>query len=370
MPRIDALVQTSVFDSFRVRQVAGLFDVPITEKSVQHFQVDLPDVNGDWLIGAIVGPSGTGKSTIANKAFGVDGCVAPNALSTTPNWPKDKAVIDGFSLDISGKTITAMLNSVGFSSPPAWIRPWHVLSNGEKFRCDLAHALLKDQDLVVFDEFTSVVDRQVARFGSAAVNKTLRAGSARCKKFVAVTCHYDILDWLEPDWYLDMADGSLHWGSVRRPGIELHIRSCKQDLWKLFKRHHYLNSNLNKTARCYVAKWDQKPVAFCSTLHLYGHKDMRIIHRLVVLPDFQGLGVGTALLDEVANIESSQKRISIVTSHPALIRSLSRNPKWRCAHVVKCGQPHKGILRKTGKKVGSMGRITASFRYRKAKHDH
>lgn len=368
MPRVNALVQTPVFDSFRVRQVAGLFDVPITEKSTLKFDVELPDLECDWTIGAIVGPSGSGKSTIANQAFGDKGCIAPGTLTASHDWPYDKAVIDGFDPDIPGKHVTAMLNSVGFSSPPAWIRPWHVLSNGEKFRCDLAHSLLKDQDVIVFDEFTSVVDRQVARFGSAAVAKTLRAGRARCKKFIAVTCHYDILAWLEPDWYLDLADGSLHWGSVRRPEIQLDVRACKQGLWRLFKRHHYLSSNLNKASRCYVATWDKQPVAFCSTLHLYGHRDMRIVHRLVVLPDFQGLGVGTALLDEVAQYESQKMRVSIVTSHPALIRSLSANSKWRCANVVKCGQAHKGILARTGKKIGSMGRITASFRYRKAVH--
>ncbi|MAX26868.1 MAG: ABC transporter ATP-binding protein [Phycisphaeraceae bacterium] len=368
MPRVDALVQTPVFDSFRVRQVAGLFDVQLSERSTQRFEVDLPDVESDWTIGAIVGPSGSGKSTIAKQAFGNDGCLASKSIFDSVDWPHDKAVIDGFEETLPGKQVTAMLNSVGFSSPPAWIRPWHVLSNGEKFRCDLAYALLKDQSLIAFDEFTSVVDRQVARFGSAAVAKTLRAGRARCKKFVAITCHYDILDWLEPDWYLDMADQTLHWGSLRRPAIQLQVRSCRQDQWRLFKRHHYLSSNLNKAARCYLATWDGKPIAFCSTLHLYGQKDIRMIHRLVVLPDFQGLGVGTAMLDCIAKLEAQTMRVSIVTSHPALIRSLSRNERWRCTKVVKCGQAHNGILARTGKKIGSIGRMTASFRYRKAMH--
>ncbi|MBL4700321.1 GNAT family N-acetyltransferase [bacterium AH-315-I18] len=365
MPHINTVVQSPVFDSFRVRQVAGLFDVPISSKSSQSFDVQLPGLDQDWLIGAIVGPSGSGKSTIANKAFGKNGCIAPQSLTDSHDWPHDKAVVDGFDQSLPGKHVTAMLNAVGFSSPPAWIRPWHVLSNGEKFRCDLAHALLKDQQVIAFDEFTSVVDRQVARFGSAAVAKTLRAGRAKCQRFVAVTCHYDILQWLEPDWWLDMADSTLHWGSVRRPDIQLKIHACKKNVWGLFKHHHYLSSTLNNASRCYIATWDDKPVAFCSTLHLYGHSDMRIIHRLVVLPDFQGLGVGPALLDEVAKIEAKNMRVTIVTSHPALIRSLSRNPKWRCANVVKCGQAHKGILARTGKKIGSMGRITASFRYRK-----
>ncbi len=58
--------------------------------------------------------------------------------------------------------------------------------------------------LVAFDEFTSVVDRNVAQIGSAAVAKGIRSGQIRCR-FVAVTCHYDILEWLAPDWIIDMA---------------------------------------------------------------------------------------------------------------------------------------------------------------------
>ena len=75
-----------------------------------------------------------------------------------------------------------------------------MLSGGEQFRCDLVRALLKPGDLVAFDEFTSVVDRTVAKIGSAAVAKSIRKGRIG-KKFVAVTCHYDVLDWLEPAFF-------------------------------------------------------------------------------------------------------------------------------------------------------------------------
>ena len=108
--------------------------------------------------------------------------------------------IDGFSAG-SIKDITAVLTAVGFSSPPSWIKPYRVLSSGERFRCDLARAILEGGDLVVFDEFTSVVDRTVARIGSAAVAKAVRRMGRR---FVAISCHYDIAAWLEPDWVLDM----------------------------------------------------------------------------------------------------------------------------------------------------------------------
>ena len=58
--------------------------------------------------------------------------------------------------------------------------------------------------LIAFDEFTSVVDRNVARIGSAAVAKAIRGGTIGCR-FVAVTCHYDVTEWLAPDWVIDMA---------------------------------------------------------------------------------------------------------------------------------------------------------------------
>lgn len=95
--------------------------------------------------------------------------------------------------------IEKMFYAVGFGSVPSWLKPFDVLSNGEKMRVELARAMLQG-DFVVFDEFTSVVDRQIAQTASMAINKAVhRTG----KKFVAVTCHYDVLEWLQPDWVFD-----------------------------------------------------------------------------------------------------------------------------------------------------------------------
>ena len=66
-------------------------------------------------------------------------------------------------------------------------------------RVDLARALL-EKDKICFDEFTSVVDRQVAKTACIAINKAIKKTN---KQFIAVSCHYDILDWLQPDWVFD-----------------------------------------------------------------------------------------------------------------------------------------------------------------------
>jgi ABC-type ATPase with predicted acetyltransferase domain len=64
-------------------------------------------------------------------------------------------------------------------------------------KLDIARALCLDQKLVVFDEFTSVVDREIAKGSAFAISKAVRRSG---KRFVAVTCHYDVVDWLDPDW--------------------------------------------------------------------------------------------------------------------------------------------------------------------------
>jgi ABC-type ATPase with predicted acetyltransferase domain len=64
-------------------------------------------------------------------------------------------------------------------------------------RVDIARALCLNQQLIVFDEFTSIVDREIAKVSAYAISKAVRRSK---KRFVAVTCHYDVVDWLEPDW--------------------------------------------------------------------------------------------------------------------------------------------------------------------------
>jgi len=365
MPRVDALVETNVHDSFRVQQVAGLFDLPLRDRSMMQFQAELPGLHEPWQIGAIVGPSGSGKSILADRAYN-QGIVCEKSLITRFDWPREKAIVDAFDDELDGRAITRMLGAVGFSSPPAWVRPFHVLSNGEQFRCNLARALLLDQPLVAMDEFTSVIGRQVARFASAAIARAMRKrdGTVRCQRFVAVTCHDDILPWLQPDWWFDTSTGKLHWGSLQRPIIAIQVHRCRQHLWPMFERHHYLSATLSPAARCYIARWQGRPIAFCATMHQIARRPRRRVHRLVVLPDYQGLGVGPALLNAVARHESKHHTaVSIVTSHPVLIRTLDHSPHWQRVRTQRVGRIHCGFQQRFGRAFGSPGRATASYLY-------
>lgn len=187
MPNFNIVKESTPNNSFRVASVKGIFD--LQDNVIQeHFVGNIEIENLDWNVGIIYGASGTGKSTIAKQLFG-------DNIFCDLNY-KNQCVIDDMP-NKSVQEITKMFNSVGFSSPKSWLKPYSVLSNGEKMRVDLANALLQEKELIVFDEFTSVVNREVAKIGSFAVQKAIRKMN---KKFIAVACHSDIIEWLEPDW--------------------------------------------------------------------------------------------------------------------------------------------------------------------------
>lgn len=178
--------KNEVDKTFRVQKIMTDFDVD-PKHSNEHFEGDF-DLPKEWNVGIIVGKSGTGKTTIAKDMFGQE-------LIYEFEYTH-KSVIDDMPKEKSVEEISKAFYSVGFGSVPSWLKPYNVLSNGEKMRVDIARAIL-EKDFIVFDEFTSVVDRQVAKVASMAVSKSIRKQN---KKFIAVTCHYDVIDYLQPDW--------------------------------------------------------------------------------------------------------------------------------------------------------------------------
>ncbi|NLF32091.1 MAG: GNAT family N-acetyltransferase, partial [Planctomycetes bacterium] len=250
----------------------------------------------------------------------------------------------------------------------AWIRPYRTLSNGERFRCDLARALSTKAELAVVDEFTSVVDRTVGRIGSAAAARAVRGGRVGARRFVAVSCHYDILEWLAPDWVVDMATCRLARGRLRRPPLRLELDRCGYDAWRLFAHHHYLTGALHRSAQCFLATWEGEPVAFAAVLPVMGRTGFRRITRLVVLPDYQGVGIGGAVLDAVADLYARRDlRVTITAGHPALLHVLAGSPRWRFRRLARTGRKEHAAIGHSA--VTSRGRAVASYEYEGGK-DH
>ena len=353
-------VESPVVETARLAQVRGLFDLSAEKVSRLTWEVDLPLEERPWSVGLITGPSGCGKSTVARRLW-------PDETAREPDWPRDRSILDAFPTALSVKDVTALLSGVGFSSPPAWLRPFHVLSTGQQFRAALARLLAEalarpadQRSPIVFDEYTSVVDRTVAQIGSAALARTVRAHGLR---FVAVTCHDDVIDWLQPDWTYHPAERRFAWRCLRRrPPVALRVFRCKASAWPLFAHHHYLSGALNPSAVCFLATWDERPVAFSAWLPFVGARaPTRREHRTVTLPDFQGVGIGNALSALIASLwKGLGCRAVSTTTHPAMIRARLRSPLWRLRRAPSLASGRERRLRAL---KHAATRLTAGFEY-------
>ena len=120
-----------------------------------------------------------------------------------------------------------------------------------------------------------------------------------------------------------------------RPNINLTVTRCEPNIWQDlgFEKHHYLTPSLNKSCKCLLFQWNDVPVAFVALLNTprkgvrFGHA----ISRIVILPEFQGLGLSTFLLNFCGGILKSlsdEHFLYIKTIHDKMGESLERNVNW------------------------------------------
>lgn len=356
MPTFNIIKTAEPKKTFRVASIMGKFDLE-SNQIKEHFEGNI-DIKDNWQIGLIVGKSGSGKTTIAKQLF-------PESYITNFEYSAE-TILDDMPKNCSVEDITKAFNSVGFSSPPSWLKPYSVLSNGEKMRVDLARAILEEKNLFVFDEFTSVVDRNVAQIGSFAMQKAIRKTN---KQFIAVTCHYDVEEWLLPDWVFDtdsMTFRSNDGQKKNRPDIKFEIfQTNDKSIWKMFAKHHYLSHNHNNAAKVFLAFINNQLAGFISVFH-FPHpkvKNFKTVHRLVIFPDYQGLGIGVMFLNEIGKIYRKENwRFTIITSAPSLMFALKKSSLWNLKQFGR--KPPQNI--NTGnpistRKSDSSNRLTTSW---------
>lgn len=291
LSRSDTPLTSTIKCDESINYLSQFFDYDFNGKNTFYpfnFPSFLDDL--DWSILCIVGASGSGKSILARHF---------KNSSIEIAWDNLKSILSNFDNLEEG---VEKLIACGLCSIPTYAKPRNVLSIGEGFRVDMARKLGNE---CVIDEYISNVDRNVALSTSKSIGKYIR--NKRLKKCVFVSPHKDFIDCLCPDYVIDLDDECVY--DTRRllcRNFELQVyeSNSKDEIWNIFKQYHYLSSDLNKSAKCFISVLNNTIVACCYVLPVLNGaiKNAYRIHRLVVLPDYQGFGIGTKLLEYVADI--------------------------------------------------------------------
>ena len=309
-------LKSSIKNDDYTSYVYEAFDIQNKEETEVEVSFNLSDAkNFDWNIGVIYGSSGSGKTTILKRM---------GKLSES-NFDYEKPLISNFDW-LEPKEATLLLTSMGLSSVPTWLRPFHLLSNGEQYRASLAYKVgkAKDNEVVLVDEYTSVVDRDVAKAMSFALQKYIRKTN---KRIILASCHYDIMEWLMPDWTCSPQknEGSLErgqWLRQGKPQIKLQVSRVESDTWDFFKKHHYLTEKCNKGFGYLLFEWNNKPIGIVVYKNQPSGtmKNAFGLSRTVVLPDYQGMEIGSKISEFVAQIIKGDavSRVFTKTINPAL----------------------------------------------------
>jgi ABC-type lipoprotein export system ATPase subunit len=299
------------------------FDIQNKEETSVCIDMNLKEAkNFDWNIGVILGGSGSGKTTILKKCGELK----------QPKFNQEKALISNFDW-LEPKDAALVLTSMGLSSIPTWLRPFNTLSNGEQYRATLAYlvASAKDGEVILIDEYTSVVDRDVAKAMSFSLQKYIRREN---KRIIVASCHYDILEWLMPDWTCSPQKGGTleRCDYRRRPKISLQVSRVEVEAWDFFKKHHYLTEDVNKSCKFLLFEWNEKPIGIVAIINQprKGCPNGFAISRIVITPDFQGMGLGVKLSEFAGGIIRNQDGLCFIkTVNPALGEYFNKSKLWR-----------------------------------------
>jgi GNAT superfamily N-acetyltransferase len=141
------------------------------------------------------------------------------------------------------------------------------------------------------------------------------------------------------------------------------VREIDREAWRLFRRHHYLSHDLSSRAVCHGCFYRGELVAFLASIP-YPHRRSGLTwraSRLVVSPDWQGLGLGVRFLSSVAERFAKEGfRYFLRSSQMGMIATLRRHGDWRCVAFGLSSMPGKNALAK----IMGHTRIAAAFEYR------
>lgn len=351
MQNYELTLVSDVSETFRCVKAANSLDIDTEKKAVHHFKV-AADIESPFSIGLIVGASGSGKTTLAKSIYG------EKAFETLLD--DELPVIDQFPESFSYDECAAMLSGVGLTSVPCWIRPAKTLSNGQKARAECALQMSQvDRDFIVIDEWTSVVDRTVAKVMSHCIQKHARKTG---KKIILLSCHYDVFEWLNPDWIIDCNKQSYierrHlWRDFKRSErLEFNIREVDKSTWRYFSKYHYLSDKMpGGHMKTYGLFLGADQIGFQNFANYVPRRKGTVMqmhsNRVVVHPDYAGFGLGVMMATECSKMMfAAGYDVRAKFSSTPMYLARKNHPNWKLITVKRAIKVVVGgnMLRKTG----------------------
>ncbi len=342
--RYHVRLESPVSTGFRCTRAANSLDIDPEKKSVHEFSVEA-DLESDFSVGLIVGASGSGKTTLARQIFSDEALVSKIKM--------DLPIIEQFPKEWSYDDCANALSGMGLTSVPCWIRPVYTLSNGQRARAEAALGLaFIGNDGLVIDEWTSVVDRTVAKVMSHCVQKYARSQK---KKIILLSCHYDVAEWLSPDWIIDCNEQKFIDRRAARPDrseqLTFEIRKTDKSAWSYFSKYHYLSEKLPAGHNHFWGLFQGENQIGFGMFSNYvprkpGTKMIYHSNRVVIHPDFAGLGLGLKFVNETAKLMIEEHRCQVYATFSSIPMYKARLKDWQNWEYMKTerriGQYKKG----------------------------
>lgn len=128
-----------------------------------------------------------------------------------------------------------------------------------------------------------------------------------------------------------------------------------------------MSHTINLSSDCWVLKWGNALVGFCA-VRPFPSGTMNFaksIHRLVILPDFQGMGLGTKFMEALGELYLSRGiKVHIRTAHEKLANHMARSPLWRpTARNGKKGAVSNGSINGKNQNMYIVDSVRFSYEY-------
>jgi ABC-type multidrug transport system ATPase subunit len=354
---IEVILKSEINKEFRCQVAANSLDIDVEKKSIHHLKIDNINIPDKWNIGLVYGNSGSGKTTMIKHLFG--------DKIFEVKLDEDKPIINQLPEDMSYEDCAKMLNGIGLNSVPCWIRPVKTLSNGQRARAEAVYLMTQSDEIIFIDEWTSVVDRTVAKAMSLCLYKYAKRNN---KRLVLCSCHVDILEWLNPDWMIDcnkqkfILPESEDFFFNKREQLQFEIKEIDRASWKYFSKYHYLSERLpGGKLYLYGLFYNSNQIGFQCFANYVPYteseklKKRKIIYhsnRTVIHPDYNGLGLGIKLINETSELllKKIDCRIMAKFSSAPVYKAMIKQDVWK----------YLGFKRRFGKyRMGGGAKMTS-----------